>query len=119
MKDLLCWDMDDIKNLKLNARKEDGESPISRETRKLLEKKMAPDYKVYNHFKAKFDQKLHDFGHRRMSQELEELDKINTEVTERCEIAEEDNKKLDKDLKWLWSNIQGYKVIFPQIKTIF
>ena len=110
MKDLLCWDMNDIKNLKLNARKENGRSPISPEGRKLLEKKMAPDYKVYNYFKAKFDQKLKDFGHRRMSQELEELDRINTEVTKRCEFAEEDNKKLDKDLTWLWSNVQGYKV---------
>ena len=119
MKDLLCWDMDDIKNLKLNARKEDGGSPISPETRKLLEKKMAPDYKVYNYFKAKFDQKLSDFGHGRMSHELEELDRINTEVTERCEFSKEDNKKLDKDLKWLWSNIQGYKVISSKIKTIF
>ena len=110
MKDLLCWDMNDIKNLKLNARKENGRSPISPEGRKLLEKKMASDYKVYNYFKAKFDQKLKDFGYRRMSQELEELDRINTEVTKRCEFAEEDNKNLDKDLTWLWSNVQGYKV---------
>ena len=70
MKDLLCWDMNDIKNLKLNARKENGRSPISPEGRKLLKKKMAPDYKVYNYFKAKFDQKLKDFGHRRMSHQF-------------------------------------------------
>ena len=110
MKDLLCWEMEDIKKLKLNARKSDGGSPISPEGRKLLEKKMAPDYKVYNYFKEKFDQKLKDFGHKRMSQELDELERVNTEVTKRCEFAEEDNKNLDKDLKWLWSNIQGYKV---------
>ena len=110
MKDLLCWDTEDIKNLKLNARKSDDGSAISPEGRKLLEKKMAPDYKVYNYFKEKFDQKLKDFGHKRMSQELEELERVNTDVTKKCEFAEEDNKNLDKDLKWLWSNIQGYKV---------
>ena len=110
MKDLLCWDTEDIKNLKLNARKPDDGSAISPEGRKLLEKKMAPDYKVYNYFKEKFDQKLKDFGHKRMSQELKELERVNTEVTKKCEFAEEDNKNLDKDLKWLWSNIQGYKV---------
>ena len=110
MKDLLCWDMDDIKNLKLNARKEDGESPISPETRKLLEKKMAPDYKVYNYFKAKFDQKLKDLGQSRLAQELKELGRVNTEVTRRCEFAKEDNKNLDRDLVWWASNIQGYKI---------
>ena len=110
MKDLLCWDMEDIKNLKLNARKSDDGSSISPEGRKLLEKKMAPDYKVYNYFKEKFDQKLRGFGHKRMSRELEELERVNKEVTKRCEFAEEENKNLDKDLKWLWSNIQGYKV---------
>ena len=110
MKDLLCWDMEDIKNLKLNARKPDEGSAISPEGRKLLEEKMAPDYKVYNYFKEKFDKKLKDFGKKRMDQELKELKRVNTEVTKRCEFAEEDNKNLDKDLKWLWSNIQGYKV---------
>ena len=54
--------MDDIKNLKLNARREDEESTLSLEGRKMLENIMAPDYKVYNHFKAKFDQKLKDLG---------------------------------------------------------
>ena len=102
--------MDDIKNLKLNARREDEESTLSLEGRKLLENIMAPDYKVYNHFKAKFDQKLKDLGESRLSQELKELDRVNTEITRRCEFAKEDNKNLDRDLIWWASNIQGYKI---------
>ena len=109
MKDLLCWDMDDIKNLKLNARREDEESKVSSEGRKFLEKKMAPDYKVYNYFKAKFDQKVEVFGHKRMSLELAELDRVNTEVTRRCEFAQADNAELDKDFVWFAPNIQGYQ----------
>ena len=110
MRNLLCWDMDDIKNLKLNARREDEESTLSLEGRKLLENIMAPDYKVYNHFKAMFDQKLKDMGQSRLSQELKELNRVNTEVTRRCEFAKEDNKNLDRDLVWWSSNIQGYKI---------
>ena len=49
MKNLLCWESEDIKNLKLNARKVDEDNQLKPETRKLLEKIMEPDFKVYNH----------------------------------------------------------------------
>lgn len=110
MKNLLCWDIDDIKNLKLNARRENEESPLSQEGRQLLEEKMAPDYRVYNYFKAKFDQKLKDLGESKLSEELIELDRVNTEITKKCEFAKEDNKNLDRAMVWWSNNIQGYKV---------
>ena len=110
MKNLLCWDIDDIKNLKLNARRENEESPLSQEGRQILEEKMAPDYKVYNYFKAKFDEKLRNLGENKLFQELKELDRVNTEITMKCEFAKEDNKNLDRAMVWWAKNIQGYKV---------
>ena len=110
MRNLLCWDIDDIKNLKLNARRENEESPLSQEGRQLLEEKMAPDYKVYNYFKAKFDEKLRNLGENNLSQELKELDRVNTEITKKCEFAKEDNKNLNSAMVWWAKNIQGYKV---------
>ena len=65
--------------------------------------------KVYNYFKTKFDQKVEVFGHKRMSRELAELDRVNTEVTRRCEFAQADNAELDKDFVWFAPNIQGYQ----------
>ena len=97
MKNQLCWTADDIKNLKLNSRKVNEvillnsisidrlhyyiylfkKDEISTETRVLLEEILAPDYKVYNHFLAKFRQTLDTFTATRMEEELAELDRWN------------------------------------------
>ena len=50
MKDLLCWDYEDIVNFKLNARKESKKVELSEEARSELRKYMASDYILYNHF---------------------------------------------------------------------
>ena len=44
----------------------------------LLEEILAPDYKVYNHFLAKFRQTLDTFTATRMKEELAELDRWKT-----------------------------------------
>ena len=44
----------------------------------LLEEILAPDYKVYNHFVAKFRQTLDTFTATRMAQEMAELDRWKT-----------------------------------------
>ena len=94
MKNLLCWEPEDIKNLKLNSRKVDENDQISIETRKLLEKLMEPDFKVYNHFKDKFFNKVKDFGDVEMRKELADLDRVNTEITQKCDFKAADNSKL-------------------------
>ena len=78
MKNLLCWDSEDIKNLKLNSRKVDENDQLSLETRNLLENLMKPDFKVYNHFKNKFFKAVEQFGEFKMKKELEDLDRVNT-----------------------------------------
>ena len=94
MKNLLCWDSEDIKNLKLNSRKVDENDPLSLETRQLLEKLMEPDFKVYNHFKNKFFKAVEQFGEFEMKKELEDLDRVNTEITEKCDFRAADNNNL-------------------------
>ena len=78
MKNLLCWDSEDIKNLKLNSRKVDENDQLSLETRNLLENLMKPDFKVYNHFKNKFFEAVEQFGEFKMKKELKDLDRVNT-----------------------------------------
>lgn len=72
---------------------------------------MAPDYKLYNYFKDKFEQKLDSFSQSRMQEELVQLDTVNTAVTKKCNIVEADNKKLSGQNKWWGSaDLVGYKV---------
>ena len=70
MKDLLCWDFNDVVNFKLNSRKENKKIQISDEAREALKQYLDADYKLYNHFKSKFDSKIRDFGVQRMAQEV-------------------------------------------------
>ena len=72
---------------------------------------MAPDYKLYNYFRDKFEQKLDSFSQSRMQGELAQLDQVNTAVTKKCNFVEADNKKLSGQFKWWGSaDLVGYKV---------
>ena len=84
---------------------------ISPELRSRLESIMAPDYKVYNHFKPIFEKKLESFGQDRMAQEIRDLRRVNEEVMKRCKFSEVDNAKLSGENKW-WgtANLMGYLV---------
>ena len=110
MKNLLCWDSEDIKNLKLNSRKVDENDPLSLETRQLLEKLMEPDFKVYNHFKNKFFKAVEQFGEFEMKKELEDLDRVNTEITEKCDFRAADNNNLRDTLMKKVKNISPWEL---------
>ena len=110
MKNLLCWESEDIKNLKLNARKVYEDKQISQETRILLEKIMEPDFKVYNYFKDKLLKNVEQFGDIAMREGIEDLDRANTEITRKCDFKAADNRNLRDWLK------QEIKVVFSPIQ---
>ena len=73
---------------------------------------MAPDYKMYNHFLARLEEEVQEFGAGRMAEELGELQRANTEVTERCAFTQADNKDLAQEHKmWGFANMVGYQVM--------
>ena len=61
LKELLCWDYNDLRGLTLNVHKR-TKSKVSINARKTLQKWMKADYYFYNHFKDKFYSKLNSFG---------------------------------------------------------
>ena len=69
------------------------------------------DYKVYNHFKTKFDEKLESFGYGKMVDEMEGLRKANEAVKKRCEFSAADNNIIKGDNRW-WgqANLVAYLV---------
>ena len=72
---------------------------------------MAPDYKVYDHFKRKFEEKLITFGASRMETELSALHLANEQKVEECNFQAADNSKLSGKFKW-WgpAALVGYQV---------
>ena len=78
-----------------------------------LKQILAPDYKVYNYFKSKFDDRLEAFGSGRMEEEMGELRKANEAVMKKCDFSATDNNKISGANKW-WDkpgvNLVGYLV---------
>ena len=101
LKDLLCWEFRDVVNFKLNARKDSKKIPLSEGARAALQEYLAADYKLYNHFKNKFEIQVRKFGERKMEQELGTLRLANTNMKERCSINKVDNDKVSGHNK-LW-----------------
>ena len=84
---------------------------ISQETRELLAEIMKPDYKLYNHFKKKFENRVEQFGRERMKYEVSKLKSANEKKIEECGIVSKDNNELSGEYKWaerLEADIVGY-----------
>jgi len=94
LKNKLCWDYQDVVNFKLNARKESRKTSLSPEAKSALKKYLASDYLLYEHFKAKFEAKVDEFGLARMSQELSILKHANQNMKEKCQVEAADNDKI-------------------------
>ena len=104
MRSILGWTLDDIKNIKINARKETEENALKPYTRAALRAIMSPDYKMYNHFKDKLDVMIESFGEKRMEEEVWRLEKLNKEVMESCDFTQTVNK-------WVsWVDLVEYQV---------
>merc|ERR1719237_677107 len=102
LKQLLCWEFSDVVNFKLNARKESKKVVLSSEARAALREYLANDYLVYNHFKAKFDERVNSFGLPRMSRELAQLSSANEKMQELCSVKATDNDALLPGENKLW-----------------
>ena len=114
LRDLLCWDMADVVNFKLNARKESKKIELSSQARQALREYLAADYKLYNHFKAQFSNRLKQFGKRRLETELAELRRANEDMKTMCGIQARDNDMV-KGVNKLWG--QGMVAYTAQNST--
>jgi len=72
---------------------------------------LAQDYKVYSHFKKKFEMQLETFGYTEMVEQMAELRRANEAVMKKCEFSAADNNKISGVNKW-WgqANLVGYLV---------
>ena len=69
LRELFCWDLEDLSSFHLNGRMDNRKYHLDNETRSLLGNYLKNDYLLYNHFKIKFIQKLASFGFNRLEQE--------------------------------------------------
>ncbi|XP_067911021.1 galactosylceramide sulfotransferase isoform X2 [Heterodontus francisci] len=84
LKDVMCWDLDDILYFKLNVRKD---STVSRMTGELYEKATnwnKIDSMLYQYFNATFWRKVEQYGFERMQRDVEELRRRNDNMQSIC-----------------------------------
>ena len=88
LKQLLCWEYDDLVYLKLNAHKKGEKSTLSPEAQEKLRKWLKPDQMLYDHFKALFEKKIEAFGREKMRDELTQLAQAIERFKSRCSIRQ-------------------------------
>ena len=86
LQDLLCWDYADLVSLKLNSRRDTNSSSaeLSVAARAALQKFLAADYRLYNHFRARFATRLSRLGEARLVAGVVALHRATKELQERC-----------------------------------
>ena len=84
MKEQLCWTSEDVITFKLNTKQADKKSAISTEARSALTSWLWADYKLYNYFKSKFQDRIYEYGSDRMAQEKATLKRLVDETWNNC-----------------------------------
>ena len=82
LKDLLCWDFDDVAYLKLNARETPHE--ITPYTKDMIEKWNGADEHLYRYFNITFWKRVRRYGLTRMKRDVRKLRELNERLTKRC-----------------------------------
>lgn len=102
--------MDDVPYLKRNHRKEEAKVELSAESRSALKEWLWADYLLYDHFKAKLQEKMDEFGELEMAISLSRLRRLNQQLRESCVIRETDRENLQGHFQDNSPVVLGYQV---------
>ncbi|XP_078000046.1 galactosylceramide sulfotransferase-like [Glandiceps talaboti] len=84
LREMMCWELDDVVSFKLNARSSSSVYAVSPDMAVKIKNFNAGDVKLYNYFNESFFKKLDDFGKDRMKEEVAKLRERNMELQDMC-----------------------------------
>ena len=84
LRNLLQWNFEDLSSLRLNSIKQNMKSNVSDLTRAKMKKFLQADYKLYNYFKNKFEQKMENIHHSSLMKDLEKFRQIQNKIKSKC-----------------------------------
>ncbi|XP_035494455.1 galactosylceramide sulfotransferase-like [Scophthalmus maximus] len=84
LKDMLCWEMNDLLFFKLNSRQETSVSKLTPELRAKALQWNGIDWKLYKQFNLTFWEKVEAYGRERMAKDVTELRRRNAEMVKIC-----------------------------------
>ena len=115
LKDLMCWQLEDITFLNQNERKPITKRGMSAFVRRVLKEWLWADYMVYDHFVKKFKHQMNEyilkFGNETFFNQVHELETANKQIYSECVVSHTDNEHgLKGQYKMALGNVLGYKV---------
>lgn len=115
LRHILCWEVDDVISLAINARMDTYKRNLSDEAVKYLKEWNRGDEMLYEHFLKKFKQTISELGKDRLEYEVRQLRQRRKEWQEYCVEQKVGAKNLTAFR--IWSNkVTGYK-IKPDVKN--
>ena len=115
LKDLMCWETEDVTFLKQNERKAVVKRGMSNYSRRKLKEWLWAEYMIYDHFVEKFQNQtknyINRFGNKTFYDEVEKLENANKQIYSECVVSHTDNEHgLKGQYKMALGNVLGYKV---------
>ncbi|GAB6022491.1 hypothetical protein CHUAL_006598 [Chamberlinius hualienensis] len=117
LKNLLCWDVDDVVAFKHNARMESMKVTLEPDVQQKLRKWNRADEILYNYFLKKLIAKIKEFGIERMNKEVEELRRKSKDWYEHCistsGVSDEDeinSDEVDYKFKVYNKQVMGFRL---------
>ncbi|XP_075538624.1 galactosylceramide sulfotransferase-like [Dermacentor variabilis] len=115
LKDLLCWDTDDIVVFKHNARQSVYRHLLSPELASQIRWLNSADVHLYEHFARRFEQRVRSFGQERMAKELHFLEERTRYWYERCvKDVKQPDKSWPPSQRKFWTS---HKVLMFRVKS--
>ncbi|KAK8786732.1 hypothetical protein V5799_023492 [Amblyomma americanum] len=96
LRDLLCWEMDDVVMFKINARRSVFQRPPEASLANELRKLNAVDTRLYEYFAKRFEQRVKAFGAQRMQSELKLLEQRTRYWYQKCVARDNESDKSGK-----------------------
>lgn len=94
-KDLMCWNLDDIRHLRLNERYDEAKSAMTPLTRERLKRWLWADYELYNYFDHKLQHLIKNYDTERMKLQVHLLQQANQQLSNHCHLMQHaDNEDL-------------------------
>lgn len=84
LKELMCWDFQDIAFFKMNARSPSSVKTLTDTTMEKIRLWNDGDTKLYDYFNRTFWEKVDAFGEERMCREVTKLEEMNQMLKDRC-----------------------------------
>jgi len=107
---ILCWNLEDVRSLVQNARKNENKSNISEEARVVLKDWLWADYMLYDNFKKRYEEMADRYGRQDLDKDVARLRKLNQDLKTDCVMEVADNSKLKGEFRMALDIVQGYVI---------